>query len=152
MALYNYLRWIKNVKRDNGNDWAYYADADNSEFPLAFGPDHAGGAVKPELGDLIVLFQTITNEKIASPSTYLTHLVEVMTGESVSTGQADYPIGRLVRVLARVEPATQLKSNVIRLSFQHVNSGQLCDIKYFNPSETELTNKQRLIELFLPYF
>lgn len=152
MSFYNYIRWIKNVKRENGNDWAYYASTENSQFLLAFSPDHAAGARKPEQGDFIILFQTIENESIAKAGTYLTHIVEVSSDSPEPTNQPHYPIGRLVRVIARVNPATVLKSSVINMNFQHVSSGQLCKIEHFNPSESCDINKRRLIKLLFPYF
>jgi hypothetical protein len=152
MGLYNHIKWIKNIKRDSGNDWAYYDAVDEDEFNLAFSSDHAYGAEKPDRGDIIVLFQTIENLTVGSPGTYLTHLVEVISDVPVSTGRINYPTGRWVRVLARAEPRTSLRSDQINMNFQHVSSGQLCDIIHFNKAQTTLENKRRIIELMTPYF
>lgn len=152
MALTDYIKWIKNIKRDSGNDWAYYDVNDHDEFDLAFSRSHAYGAEKPTRGDIIVLFQTIEKEIIAPKGTYLTHLVEVISDTTILTGRPTYPVGRKVRVLARVESKTLLKSNLINMNFQNVNSGQLCEFIHFNREHTPIENKRRIIELMAPYF
>jgi len=91
---------------------------------------------KPQLGDLIVLFQTISDSATEYNGTYLTHLVEVTSNEVVDTGRIDYPKGRPVRVLARVWPEHSLPSKSIGLDFGAVNTGQLCRLSVFNKSLT----------------
>jgi hypothetical protein len=152
MGLLQRIRWIKNIKRNEGADWAYMEDFESDSFDLAFAPEHAAGAAKPEQGDVIVLFQTVNDSDSWAGGTYLTHLVLVDSAEANDTRRANYPHGRGVIVLARTSPATSLKSRKIHMSFEDVNSGQLCDFNLFNKGNNPDDNRRRIIELFTPYF
>jgi hypothetical protein len=152
MPLIDMIRWIKNVKRQQGTGWAYMEDNDRENFSLDFGPSHAAGADKPALGDVIVIFQTITDDQVAPPGTYLTHLVIVNSELAHSTNRHDYPRGRHVIVLARTEPPHALKSTEIGISFEDVNTGQLCNFDLFNKNKTPNENRHTIIDLFQAHF
>jgi hypothetical protein len=152
MGLIKRIKWIKNVKRNNGSDWAYMEHAESENFNLAFSKSHAAGAAKPLKGDIIILFQTISNSDIAVPGTYLTHLVLVDTDEAIHTSRVGYPEERPVIVLARASPASALKSDEIKLSFEDVNTGQLCNFDLFNKAKNPEDNRRIVIDLFNPFF
>lgn len=152
MGLINRIKWIKNVKRNEGSDWAYMDAIDRDSFVLAFAPEHAAGAEKPAQGDVIVLFQTVNDSDNWPGGTYLTHLVLVDSLEAEDTGRDNYPRGRKVIVLGRTSPSTSLKSREIKMSFEHVNTGQLCAFDLFNKSDSPDENRRRMIELFMPHF
>lgn len=68
--------WIKNVKRNNGEGWAYADVFDEPTFKLHWPTNKKGSASTPSIGDIIVLFQTpnIINGK-RNKKVHLTHLV-----------------------------------------------------------------------------
>lgn len=152
MGLLQRIKWIKNVKRNEGADWAYMETIESDSFVLAFAPEHASGAEKPEQGDVIVLFQTVNDSANWPRGTYLTHLVLVNTPGAEDTAWVNYPRGRGVIVLARTSPATALKSNEIEMSFEHVNSGQLCNFDLFNKPVNPNENRKKIIQLLTPFF
>jgi hypothetical protein len=152
MGLINRIKWIKNVKRNGGADWAYMEDAESENFDLAFSKSHAAGAAKAAKGDVIVLFQTISNANIAVPGTYLTHLVLVDCDEVLPANRTAYPFQRSVIVLARIPLSKTLKSDQIKLSFEDVNTGQLCRFDLFNKTKSVEYNRRRMVELFNPFF
>jgi hypothetical protein len=152
MGLLNRIKWIKNVKRENGTGWAYMEDQEKEGFVLAFSPAHAGGASKPKKGDVIVIFQTRYDENTQTNGTYLTHLVIVDSKKTKPTDRDDYPTGRHVIVLARANPENSLKSTEINLSFEDVNTGQLCNFDRFNKTQTPADNRRAILDLFNPFF
>jgi hypothetical protein len=152
MGLINRIKWIKNVKRNEGADWAYMEEFESENFNLAFSKSHTAGAAKPSKGDVIVLFQTISNANIAVPGTYLTHLVLVDSDKEVPINRVDYPVGRSVIVLAKSTPGNALKSDEINLSFKDVNTGQLCNFNLFNKANDSESNKRIIIDLFNGFF
>jgi hypothetical protein len=152
MGLIQRIKWIKNVKRNGGSGWAYMEDSESENFNLAFSKFHAAGAAKPLKGDVIVLFQTISNANIAVPGTYLTHLVLVDTDEAIHTNKVDYSEERSVIVLARASPSEALKSDEIKLIFEDVNTGQLCNFNLFNKAKSFESNKRIIIHLFNRFF
>jgi hypothetical protein len=154
MGLLQRIKWIKNVKRNEGADWAYMEPYESDSLLLVFAPEHSAGADKASVGDVIVLFQTV-NKTINWPGgTYLTHLVLVDSLEAQDTGRFDYPRGRRVLVLARTSPFWALRSVDIGMSFKNVNTGQLCDFNLFNKAININSNHSRIriIELLAPYF
>lgn len=68
--------WIKNVKRDNGEGWAYADVLDTPTFKLHWPTKKKRSASTPIAGDIIVLFQkpNIVNGK-KNKDVHLTHLV-----------------------------------------------------------------------------
>lgn len=70
------ILWIKNVKRNHGNDWAYADVHNGNTFWLNWPTAKRGSATTPNIGDIIVLFQkpNVINGK-RNNSVHLTHLV-----------------------------------------------------------------------------
>lgn len=70
------IAWIKNVKRNNGEGWAYADVLDKPTFKLHWPTKKKGTASTPSVGDIIVLFQkpNIINGK-RNYKVHLTHLV-----------------------------------------------------------------------------
>lgn len=68
--------WIKNVKRDDGNLWAYDNVNCNKPFDLHWPTSKKGSASTPKMGDIIVLFQrpNFVNGK-KNKKVHFTHLV-----------------------------------------------------------------------------
>lgn len=66
------IKWVRNVKRGNGTDWAY-SDV-NGIFPLHWSSSYKDGkeAAKPKPGELILLFQ---RPHQLMRGTFITHLV-----------------------------------------------------------------------------
>lgn len=97
-----------------------------------------------------MLFQTIADASIVSPGTYLTHLVMITSPNAIPTMRINYPIARKVLVLSNsFGREGNFRSDVIDMSFNDVNSGQLCTIAAFNRSCGLEENKNRLLQLFM---
>ncbi|HUH46582.1 MAG TPA: hypothetical protein VLZ54_05465 [Arenibacter sp.] len=73
MISYKDIQWCRNVKREGGKDWAYF-DNDDDEIILHWSssyvrqPTHA---MKPKIGDIVVLFQKVNTNALV----YFTHLL-----------------------------------------------------------------------------
>lgn len=93
------IRCIKNVKRDGGEAWAYMEYSVGDVFDLRF-PNNPvwfpGNYSRPSLGQLMVLFQTITNPQVGLPATYITHLVTPVDEFASQDDDPIYPYKRLV--------------------------------------------------------
>ncbi len=143
---YDDLLWIKNVRREGGNGWAYMDVEVGDIFYLNWARGRANmgktSALKPNVNELILLFQTIKNKAIASPNTYLTHIVTPINDDLIDDGSS-HPYKRQMVVVAK-------DSNPIpkptQLNFQQPNRGWTCDIdliKPFKPSNTFVTKNDK---------
>jgi hypothetical protein len=93
------LHWVKNVKSNGGTTWTYMDDEHQDEFMLPFSKHWQKGAARPNIGDVILLFQTTAMPGFKG--TYLTHLVIPIEENAQNTGNPAFPKARLVRVIAR---------------------------------------------------
>ena len=78
------LIWVKNVKRDNGEGWAYLNLPEGESFLLNWPTSKPGSAEVPNIGDVILLFQK--PNKINGKKNYdvhLTHLVSPISDELI---------------------------------------------------------------------
>lgn len=114
------IQWVRNVKRDHGEQLAYYDVKFGENFILHWSKRYVNGkeTLKPQIGDIIVLFQ---KPSFQSNEIQLTHLVTPITNEfeDCHDSNPDYPWGRKVACLARVKDG--INSAPSGLNFQSVN-------------------------------
>ncbi len=119
--------WIKNIT--NSEDGTAYMDVD-LEFVLHFPNKHYGNILKPQKGEIILLYQNIKGRKA------LTHLVTPINDKIEEEGNRTYfRYGRKVRVIAHT-PIDDLifVSNSLwnRVNFQGISQGNACKISHIS--------------------
>jgi hypothetical protein len=122
------LKWVKNVKREGGIDWAYMEKNTGDHFYLHFPNNpvwYPGNYSTPQPNELILIFQTVNNGLRNSPVTYLTHLVTPVDKEVIDDGDPERPYKRAVAVIAKADPAI---IKPMDWSFYKPNRGQICGI------------------------
>jgi len=143
MFTFKDIQWVRNVKREKGKKIAYYDSNIGENFTLHWSKRYknANEALKPKIGEIILLFQS----PLAKNLLQLTHLVTPISDdfEDCSKSNPDYPWGRKVAVVARSEeqnfiPAPQ------GLNFQSVNQTHSYSIATIK-SKFELKQIQQLI-------
>ncbi len=100
------IRWIKNVKRDQGNNWAYDKEQCGKSFLLHWSTSKKGSAATPRVGDIIVLFQkpNIVNGR-KNKNVHCTHLVSPISKDTLEDKlRPDYRWCREVALIAMASP------------------------------------------------
>ncbi|MBK9504744.1 MAG: hypothetical protein IPO03_05200 [Bacteroidetes bacterium] len=140
------LLYAKNVKRDQGNDWAYLNIQAGDPFELNF-PNNPKwkptNYLRPQIGELIMIFQTINEGHGEDEGTYLTHLVTPIENVLGYDRNSTHPTTRLVLCLAKAEPIIK-KSDA--WNFKYPNRGQICDfdtIKRMKDKDWGISRKQK---------
>lgn len=103
MYYYSDLKWLKNVTKDGGKDWAYMEFGNGDVFNLNWPKRFKRNAANPKIGDLIMIFQTIKKGLGHPPGTYFTHLVTPLE-IAVREQSSSHPYYRKVGVIAKAEP------------------------------------------------
>lgn len=132
MYLYSDLKWLKNVTREKGTNWAYMEFGNGDVFNLNWPKRFKRNAANPKIGDIIMIFQTIKKGLDLPPDTYFTHLVtplEIIVGEQNSS----HPYYRKVGVIAKAEPAIAM-SNLAFTIFK-ANRGACLSIELIDSRE-----------------
>ncbi len=100
------LIWIKNVKRNQGDGWAYENVSCDNTFKLNWSTAKRGSAATPNAGDIIVLFQKpnqINGRK--NYKVHFTHLVSPISNEIIEDEEnTRYKWCREVKLLAIASP------------------------------------------------
>jgi hypothetical protein len=100
------LIWIKNVKRNQGDGWAYDDKNCGETFLLNWPTSKPGSASTPNIGDIIVLFQkpnSINGQK--NNKVHITHLVSPVSSIiHTDTGHPDHTWCREVKLIAMANP------------------------------------------------
>ena len=98
--------WIKNVKRNNGEEWAYDDIPEDGIFKLNWPTKKRGSALTPKVGDIIILFQKPKkvdgkrNQKV-----HFTHLVSpISTDITVDENAPRHKWCRTVKLIAIANP------------------------------------------------
>lgn len=149
------LIWIKNVKRNHGEGWAYDDVSCEESFWLNWPTAKKGSASTPKAGDIIALFQK--PNKINGRKNYhvhLTHLVSPIT-ETIheDTIHTDHRWCREVKLIAVANPINSIP-NPGYLNFFKPNRGLTNPIINLtnNLGLTEIETKEKVLELFIPFF
>lgn len=142
------IKWIKNVKRDGGQNWAYLADDLPQIFPLHW-PNKKGmdtDAKKAQLDDIIVVFQTYKR------TTYFTHLVSVVGQVQYdSLSNPKYPYYRNVSQIATISILDAIPKNQTlfkNISLTPVSNGNLCSLASILPNNDIVRIKEDLVNKF----
>ncbi|MBC8490632.1 MAG: HNH endonuclease [Bacteroidetes bacterium] len=144
------LKWVKNVKRDDGN-WAY-ADVEIGQiFKLHWSKKYKNNVMKPKTGDLILLFQAINN----SEGIRLTHIVtpidEIKYFEKENT---KHPLQRQVGLVSKANPINNIK-RFNNITFEDVKYGACNNINLLIEPTSRTENminklKSQIWSLFKP--
>ena len=106
------IKWIKNVKRKDGIEWAYQDVSYDKSFLLNWPTYHKRSALTPEVGDIIVLFQKPTwiNDK-RNKTVYFTHLVTPISNELVEDlNSPAHKWARKVKLIVKADPIESIPS------------------------------------------
>ncbi len=147
----NDIKWVKNIKRDGGRDWAYYDGEVGSTFPLGFSQSQYPGAFKVQPGEIIMLFQKPELIRDVPKETYLTHLVTPLDYSPPIPNKNKNEFVKWFRevVLLAHSPKASIQNGVIgihtharHLSFKVPNSGKINEVQTLNRT-SKLTDIQR---------
>lgn len=148
------ILWIKNIKRNRGEGWAYEDKSCTEPFLLNWPSAKKGSAATPNVGDIIVLFQKPnrihgqTNKLV-----HLTHLVTPISTEILEDNNSPrHKWCRQVKVIAIANPIEAIP-NPGYLNFFLPNRGLTNPIVNLQNKIdlTETETKDRVWELFQPY-
>lgn len=149
------IKWVKNVKRDDGTAWAYYEDNTDQTFILNFSKTQIkrGNLVKP--GEIILLFQKVDKLEGISPKTYLTHLVTPVDNQGIveeKNSDSDFRWGRKVAVVAKASLDSKIYTTPIKLNFFKPNWGKVCPISLLHSKKSEDEIQREVWNLFRDQF
>ncbi|WP_452231770.1 HNH endonuclease [Lacinutrix sp. MEBiC02595] len=142
------IQWVRNVKREGGENWAYF-DEDKDEMILHWSSSftkHPTHAMIPKIGDIVVLFQKLnTNNHF-----YFTHLltpVDNLERDCIDNNPY-YRWGRKMKILAKTQEVLRPNS----LGLGRVNQGHTYPVEYLN-LDTSKEDIQKIIwNAFKPFF
>ena len=143
------IKWVKNVKREDGNNWAYEDQEVKTVFELNWSEHFGKNVSRPNSGDIILLFQTIKSGLGHPKGTYLTHLVTPIDEEVYLDKTSTHPNIRLVRVIAN----QLISSRGNNFNLSKVSIGICYDIalvgsKKRTPKRNKVMNQQVIWDLF----
>lgn len=119
----NDLLWTKNVKRQGGTQWAYLDKKVGDVFYLNWPTKFKKNVLAANVGDIILIFQSVNKISGFRKGTYLTHLVTPIDNIRHEITGSTHPYTRLVGVVAHAETPL-LKPDF--LSFYKPNRGACC--------------------------
>lgn len=127
------LKWVKNVKRQEGNAWAYANYNVSDFFDLNWSASMRGNVSKAAINDLILIFQTLKSPK----GTFLTHIVTPIT-DTVNTDKKNtkHPYTRTVCVIGKADPIDSIPKPS-DLDFRQPNRGAVCRIETIKDFKTK---------------
>ena len=100
------IKWIKNIKRNNGEDWAYANVFNQTTFLLNWPTGKKGSAYTPQIGDIILLFQKVNYiEGQKNYNVLMTHLVSPISNDVIPDLQSiNHKWAREVKLIAMANP------------------------------------------------
>jgi HNH endonuclease len=146
--------WIKNIKRNDGQSWAYENVTCTEPFLLHWPTAKKGSAATPNVGNIITLFQKPnrvngrTNKHV-----HLTHLVTPISNEILEDPDSPrHKWCRQVQLIAKADPISAIP-NPGYFNFFLPNRGLTNPIINLENriDLTETETKDRVWELFQPY-
>lgn len=152
MFTYKDIQWVRNVKREKGEKLAYLEENTKDEFILQWSDRYANEneALKPRIGDIILMFQHINKFR----GIQLTHLVTPINNDYVdcSKESKEFPWGRKVKVIARVENGYNPKPNDLKFgSVSRTHSFRIEKIKT-EPYKSEVDLQKQIWNAFNDFF
>ncbi|WOD43170.1 HNH endonuclease [Hwangdonia lutea] len=148
MFSYKDIQWVRNVKREGGDNWAYF-DEDNDEMILHWSSAFTNiptPAMTPKKGDVVVLFQKMNTSK----QFHFTHLLSPVDDIELDCIDKNpkHRWGRKMKILAKTQKVLRPDS----LGLGRVNQGHTYPIEYLN-LDTSKENIQKIIwNAFKPFF
>lgn len=144
------IRWVKNVKRNKGSDWAYFDDGMENWFDLNFSSSQTAGARYIRPGEIILLFQRVDKISGIEKRTYLTHLVTPLDHNlrhdpSLHNGFEWY---RKVAVVARAAPRTAIYTSTNNLNFYKPQRGKICKVDLLKEGADKVAIQRQIWSLF----
>ncbi len=120
--MYQQIHWIKNISNKKGDAYLNVGETFTLSFPAAAG---AGNVKSPQMGDLIILWQEI-NKKA-----FLTHLVTPENDAVEWHDNSDYPLNRLMRIVACAKNLEIQRDNNLwqNVYFGGISNGNFCRIR-----------------------
>lgn len=147
------IKWVKNVKRDDGTAWAYFDAYMENEFPLNFSEAQKIGNNHLHPGEIILLFQRVDKIIGVKKKTYLTHLVTPLDNNVFyNPDNPDFPYERRVAVIARANPLDSIFTTPATLNFYKPQWGKLCGIEMLNDTQQNEEIQQTIWALFQRHF
>jgi len=119
------IMWVKNVKRNDGLEWAYHDKSCGETFLLNWPSAWPGTANTPQVGDIILLFQkpNVING-VTNHSVHLTHLVSPISNKVYEDNlHSEHRWCREVQLIAIAAPINAIP-NPGYLNFFKPNRGQ----------------------------
>jgi hypothetical protein len=148
MFSYKDIQWVRNVKREGGENWAYFDD-DKDEMILHWStfythkPTHA---MTPKVGDLVVLFQKVN----ANNQVCFTHLLTPLDNieHDLIKTIPKHRWGRKMKVLARTKEFVK----PLNFDLRAVNQGHTYSVELLDKKNEKETIQKRLWNGFKPFF
>ena len=148
MFKYTDIQWGRNVKREGGENWAYFDD-DKDEMILHWSSSYVNQpthAMIPKIGDIVVLFQKVNTDNLI----YFTHLltpVDNIEHDCVERNPK-HRWGRKMKVLARTNQLVK-PSN---FNLTAVNQGHTYSIGLFDKGLLKEDIQKIVWNAFKPFF
>lgn len=142
------IQWVRNVKRDNGEDWAYFDD-DKDDMILHWSssfvhqPTHA---MIPQKGDLVVLFQKVNINNQVCFTHLLTPLDDVE--HDLLATNPKHRWGRKMKILARTKEFVK----PLNFDLRTVNQGHTYSIELLDKLIEKEAIQKTLWNGFKPFF
>lgn len=132
------VKFVKNVRRENGTGWAYFDEGMELKFSLNFSKDQKKGAKDLKPGELILLFQRVDKVLGVKTHTYLTHIVTPTDYILSENKELDHRFTwvRNVAVIARANPRAAIFTVPSKLNFYKPQFGKVCDIGLLNTNRS----------------
>lgn len=147
---YSDIKWVKNVKRAKGTDWAFFENNTDQTFSLTFSDTQKPNAKAVKPGEIILLFQRIDNMPEVPKRTYLTHLVTPLDDYLIENKSAtnQFKFSRNVAVIARAKDKINIYSTPTILNFYKPNWGKVCPIELLNSNKATEDLQKEIWGLF----
>lgn len=119
------IKWIKNIKREKGKEWAYFDNYEDDEFPLHWSNRLKSSASKPAKDDLIILFQNYKNQGVR-----ITHIVKFIDDADFidEDNHVEFQTARKVKIIYRTKHLLNKVS--FSFDFHSVSYGHANHLKY----------------------
>lgn len=148
--MFNYkdIQWVRNVKREKGENWAYF-DNDKDEMLLHWSSSYVNQpthAMIPQIGDLVVLFQKVSKDN----QIYFTHLLtpkDNLERDRIDTNPK-HRWARKMTVLARTKEIIK----PFNFNLKPVNQGHTYSVDLLNSTLEKEAIQKILWNAFYPFF
>jgi len=153
MYNHNDIKWVKNVKREDGTNWAYFDPGMEHEFQLNFSESQKKGSENLKQGEIVLLFQRVDKMTGVDKKTYLTHLITPLDDNIFyNSANPNFPYERRVAVIARANPRIAISTTPDVLSFYKPQRGKLCNVELLSDTLSIPDIQKHIWRLFINHF